>query len=297
MKLYGTPVYVKHELIHNEYVLKELCKKGVVFIEDINDIPNGSVLIFSAHGVSKKVKEQAKNKNLIVFDATCPLVSKVHMEVARAFRKKMEVILIGHAGHPEVEGIIGQYVDFNLYSTKKIYLIESQRDAWLVPITQPDYLYYVTQTTLSVDDTADIIQILYKRFPKIQGPKKSDICYATFNRQNVLKKIILSVELIFVIGSKNSSNSNRLLELAQKNGKPAYLINTVNDIQIKWLQGISSIGITSGASTPEVLVKKILKNLCMMIPDHVSVKEIYGKKETVFFDIPKTLISSISNNI
>ncbi|AAZ40764.1 1-hydroxy-2-methyl-2-(E)-butenyl 4-diphosphate reductase, 4Fe-4S protein [Candidatus Blochmanniella pennsylvanica str. BPEN] len=285
IQVYGTPIYVRHELVHNDYVVTQLSKKGVIFIERLNEVPNGSVLIFSAHGVSKKIQEQSKIKNLIIIDATCPLVTKVHKEVSRANRNDMEVILIGHSGHPEVEGTMGQYISVN--SRQKIYLVESQADAWSVQVNQPNHLFFVTQTTLSIDDTAEIIAILNKRFPNIMGPRKNDICYATFNRQNALKNLAPMVEMIFVVGSITSSNSVRLMELGRRIGKITYLISHANDIQKNWLRGVNNIGITAGASAPDILVLQVIEKLRVLSTDHVVVEEMIGEEENIFFDTPK----------
>jgi len=276
---------VRHELVHNDYVVTQLSKKGVIFIERLNEVPNGSVLIFSAHGVSKKIREQSKIKNLIIIDATCPLVTKVHKEVSRANRNDMEVILIGHSGHPEVEGTMGQYISVN--SRQKIYLVESQADAWSIQVNHPNHLFFVTQTTLSIDDTAEIIAILNKRFPNIMGPRKNDICYATFNRQNALKNLALMVEMIFVVGSITSSNSVRLMELGRRIGKITYLISHANDIQKNWLRGVNNIGITAGASAPDILVLQVIEKLRVLSTDHVVVEEMIGEEENIFFDTPK----------
>lgn len=285
IQVYGTPIYVKHELVHNSYVINQLSKKGIIFIEKINEVPNGSVLIFSAHGVSKKIREEAKVKNLVILDATCPLVTKVHMEVSRANRNDMEVILIGHSGHPEVEGTMGQYISKN--SRRKIYLVQSQSDAWLLQVNYPNNLFLVTQTTLSIDDTAKIVTILHKRFPNILSAKKNDICYATFNRQNALKNLALAVEIIFVVGSRMSSNSMRLIELAHRIGKIAYLISHADDIQEDWLRGMNNIGITAGASAPDILVHQVLNKLRILSKDHFVVEEMIGDKENIVFGIPK----------
>lgn len=285
IQVYGTPIYVKHELVHNDYVVNRLSKKGIVFIEQINDVPNGAVLIFSAHGVSKKIRKEAKIKNLVILDATCPLVTKVHMEVARANRNDMEVILIGHAGHPEVEGTMGQYISNN--SGRKIYLVESRSDAWFLKVNYPNNLFLVTQTTLSIDDTAEIVTILHKRFPNILSPRKNDICYATFNRQNALKNLALTVDIIFVVGSRMSSNSMRLIELAHRIGKIVYLISHANDIQKDWLRGMNNVGITAGASAPDILVYQVLDKLRTLSKDHLVVEEMIGQEENMFFSIPK----------
>ncbi|WP_044026158.1 4-hydroxy-3-methylbut-2-enyl diphosphate reductase [Candidatus Blochmanniella vafra] len=288
ISIYGIPIYVKHELVHNDYVIKELLNLGVVFVEDLDDVPNGSVLIFSAHGVSRAVKKQSKDKELIVLDATCPLVSKVHMKVLRASKKEMEIILIGHAGHPEVSGIIGQYEYIN-NTDRSIYLVQSKKDAWSIKVNYPDNLSYVTQTTLSIDDTVEIIEILKRRFPRILAPKKNDICYATSNRQVALKKLALLTEVILIVGSKQSSNSNRLLELAYKIGKPAYLISDASYIQVDWICNVNTIGITAGASTPEILVEQVIDRLRMISLCDVVVEHMIGKQENMFFDIPQRL--------
>lgn len=294
IKIYGIPIYVRHELVHNDYVINSLSKKGVIFVNTVDEVPNGSILVFSAHGVSKKIKEQAKIKNLIVFDATCPLVTKVHLEVFRASLNEMEVILIGHSGHPEVEGIIGQYV-VGLYH--RIYIVESESDAWSIQVHCPDNLFFVTQTTLSVDDTSKIISILRQRFPNIIGPKKSDICYATFNRQNALKKLAEMVDIILVIGSHTSSNANRLFELACRIAKKcAYLINYASDIQKNWLYAINSIGITAGASVPDILISDIIDKLYTFNIDSLTITEMSEQKENVFFNVPESLIKIKNKN-
>lgn len=288
IKIYGTPIYVRHELVHNDYVVNQFLEKGVIFINAINEVPNGSVLIFSAHGVSNKIREQAKIRDLIVFDATCPLVSKVHLEVRRASRDNMEVILIGHSGHPEVEGTLGQYTNIKL--NRRIYLVESEIDAWCVQVNCPDNLFFVTQTTLSIDDTSKIIAILHRRFPNIVGPRKNDICYATFNRQNALKKLVLVTDVILVIGSNTSSNSMRLIELAGHLKKCAYLINDADDIQKNWLYNVYNIGITAGASVPDILISKVIDKLHAFNIGLFTVTEMSEKKENIFFDVPKNLM-------
>lgn len=299
IQIYETPIYVKHELVHNDYVIRQLSNKGVVFIEDLNDIPDGSVLVFSAHGVSKKIKEQAKNKKLIIFDATCPLVSRVHTKVSRASYSKMEVILIGFSGHPEIEGTIGQYNHYidDVRENSGIYLVESREDAFLLKVKNPDNLLLVTQTTLSVDDTEEIIKILKQRFPKILIPRTNDICYATFNRQSALKKLALEVDIIFIIGSRSSSNSNRLLELACSYGKPAYLVNFPEDIQLNWVFNVNKIGITAGASTPDILIDKVLEKLRVMSKNNCVIEELIGNQEEIFFNIPSILMNTNSKKI
>lgn len=289
IKIYSAPIYVRHELVHNDYIVHQLLQKGVIFVNTVNEVPNGSVLIFSAHGVSKKVKEEAKIKNIIIFDATCPLVAKVHAEVAYASRNNMEVILIGYVGHPEVEGTVGHYTNSNL--DKGIYIITSESDAWSVQVNYPDNLCFVTQTTLSIDDTLTIISILRKRFPNIIGPRKNDICYATFNRQNALKRLALVTDIIFVIGSSTSSNSKRLIELAHRVTKCAYLINNADEIKETWLYGKRNIGITAGASAPDILISKVIQKLYTFSTNNFSIVEMSGETEGIFFDIPKNLMN------
>lgn len=258
LELYGAPIYVRHEVVHNRYVVDSLRERGAVFIEEIAEVPDGSILIFSAHGVSQAVRAEAKARDLtMLFDATCPLVTKVHMEVARASRRGTEAILIGHAGHPEVEGTMGQY------SNPKggMYLVESPEDVWKLQVKDENNLCFMTQTTLSVDDTSDVIDALRQRFPSIIGPRKDDICYATTNRQEAVRNLAGDADVVLVVGSKNSSNSNRLAELAQRVGKPAYLIDSAADIQEGWLSEARNIGVTAGASAPDVLVQEVISRL------------------------------------
>lgn len=255
---FGAPIYVRHEVVHNKHVVNELKEKGAVFVNTLSEVPNNSYLIFSAHGVSLDVRETAKQKNLQVFDATCPLVTKVHLQVARFARQNTDVILIGHAGHPEVEGTIGQYKTSN---QGNIYLVETLNDAKKIKVNNPENLAYVTQTTLSVDDTKEITKVLTQRFNNIDSPKKEDICYATQNRQNAIKKLSEICDLILVVGSPNSSNSNRLAELAQKLGINSYLIEDANEIKPEWFNKIKSVGIASGASAPEKLVSELITTL------------------------------------
>lgn len=257
IELFGAPIYVKHEVVHNKFVVDDLKSKGAIFIEDLADVPDGSTLIYSAHGVSKAVKNEAESRGFKVFDATCPLVTKVHMEVVRKSKKGEEGILIGHKGHPEVEGTMGQYGN----AEGGMYLIEDFDDIDALTVKNPEKLFYVSQTTLSVDETRDLIERLKEKFPKIQGPRKDDICYATQNRQDAVKSLSESSSLILVVGSQNSSNSNRLKELAEKEGSKAYLIDNATEIKNEWLQGIDSVGVTAGASAPEVLVTEVLDKL------------------------------------
>lgn len=283
IELFGEPIYVRHEVVHNRYVVNGLKEMGAIFIEDLDEVPENSTLIFSAHGVSKAIRNQAKQRGLKIFDATCPLVTKVHMEVARASNRGEEVILIGHAGHIEVEGTMGQYSNPN----GGIYLIESVDDVAKLNVKNEDFLCFTTQTTLSVDDTTDVIQALYQRFPNIRGPRKNDICYATTNRQMAVRELAHQADVILVVGSKNSSNSNRLAELAQREGTPAYLIDFSADIQASWLQNAKVVGVTAGASAPEILVNEVVEHLNTM--GCHSLVEMAGISEDVFFEIPKEL--------
>ena len=257
IELFGAPIYVKHEVVHNKFVVDDLKQKGAIFIEDLADVPAGSTLIYSAHGVSQAVKNEAKSRGFRVFDATCPLVTKVHMEVVRKSKNGEEGILIGHKGHPEVEGTMGQYSN----AEAGMYLVEDAEDIEALTVKNPKKLFYVSQTTLSVDETRELIAQLKAKFPYIQGPKKDDICYATQNRQDAVKTLSKRSSLILVVGSQNSSNSNRLKELAEKEGSRAYLIDNAAEIQDEWLQGIDSVGVTAGASAPEILVHQVLDKL------------------------------------
>ncbi|WP_246562455.1 4-hydroxy-3-methylbut-2-enyl diphosphate reductase [Rickettsiella endosymbiont of Dermanyssus gallinae] len=286
LSLFGQPIYVRHEVVHNKTVVSELQQQGVIFVEDVLEIPSGSTAIFSAHGVSQSVKERARERGLRVFDATCPLVTKVHMEVARYSRLGQECILIGHAGHPEVEGTLGHYDN----PAGGIYLIENIKDIDSLRIKNPQSLAYVTQTTLSVYDTQAIIQVLCERFPQISAPKKEDICYATQNRQQAVEALADQCDVVLVLGSANSSNSNRLRELVQRLGKPAYLIDSAQDIVSEWLIGKFSIGITAGASAPEVLVQDVIKYL-KSLPNWQTclVSELNGQVENISFALPREL--------
>jgi len=249
---YGTPVYVRHEVVHNRYVVGQLRDKGVVFVEELSEVPSGSIVIFSAHGVSEEVQREAEQSNLIVFDATCPLVTKVHSEVVRYGRDGRTVILVGHSGHPEVEGTLGQ-------ATGKIHLVESVADAEVLTVDASEKLAYVTQTTLSVDDTTAIVDVLKRRFPGIEGPRRDDICYATQNRQNAVKKLARECDVVIVVGSVNSSNSNRLREIAERCGAKAYLIDSAKDIRPDWFDSNTRVGVTAGASAPEILVSEVVE--------------------------------------
>ncbi|ARA74950.1 4-hydroxy-3-methylbut-2-enyl diphosphate reductase [Pectobacterium brasiliense] len=283
LELFGTPIYVRHEVVHNRYVVNGLRERGAIFIEQIEDVPDGAILIFSAHGVSQAVRNEAKNRDLTVFDATCPLVTKVHMEVARASKKGVEAILIGHAGHPEVEGTMGQYSN----ADGGMYLVESPEDVWQLQVKDESNLCFMTQTTLSVDDTYAVIDALRERFPHIVGPRKDDICYATTNRQEAVRHLSDKADVVFVVGSKNSSNSNRLAELAQRAGKAAYLIDSAEDIQESWLAGASHVGVTAGASAPDILVQQVIQRL-KELGGKVAV-EMQGREENIVFEVPKEL--------
>ncbi|CNK45742.1 4-hydroxy-3-methylbut-2-enyl diphosphate reductase [Yersinia enterocolitica] len=284
IEMYGAPIYVRHEVVHNRYVVDSLRERGAIFIEDIAEVPDGSILIFSAHGVSQAVRAEARARELtMLFDATCPLVTKVHMEVARASRKGKEAILIGHAGHPEVEGTMGQYNN----PKGGMYLVESPDDVWKLNVKDENNLCFMTQTTLSVDDTSAVIDALHRRFPKIVGPRKDDICYATTNRQEAVRNLANDADVVLVVGSKNSSNSNRLAELAQRMGKPAYLIDSAADIQESWLQNAQCIGVTAGASAPDILVQQVIARL-QELGAGGSV-ELRGREESIVFEVPKEL--------
>ncbi|MBI0095405.1 4-hydroxy-3-methylbut-2-enyl diphosphate reductase [Gilliamella apicola] len=283
IELFGAPVYVRHEVVHNRYVVNRLKQLGAIFIEDISEVPDNTILIFSAHGVSKAVREEAKQRKLRIFDATCPLVTKVHMEVARSSYRGEEVILIGHAGHIEVDGTMGQYNN----PQGGIYLIESTEDVNKLKIKDENHLCFTTQTTLSVDDTAEIIAALKQRFPNIRSPRKNDICYATTNRQQAVKQLSSRADIVLVVGSKNSSNSNRLAELARRNSKNAYLIDYASDIQQEWLVNARTIGVTAGASAPDILVQQVIEHLKGL--GCTSLIETDGILENITFEIPKEL--------
>ena len=283
IQLFGAPIYVRHEVVHNRHVVNDLRQKGAIFVDELDQVPDDCYVIFSAHGVSKAVKREAKRRGLNVFDATCPLVTKVHMEVSRYSRKGIETVLIGHKGHPEVEGTMGQY-DRSLGGD--IYLVESSDDVSKLKIRNPQEVRYVTQTTLSKDDTAVIIESLYQYYPRIQGPKKDDICYATQNRQDAVKQLAEQCDLILVVGSKNSSNSNRLREIAENKGIEGFLINDVDDIRIDWLNDKTCIGVTAGASAPELLVQNVVE---FLRDNGVSKVSSLGFSEDVEFPLPKAL--------
>jgi 4-hydroxy-3-methylbut-2-enyl diphosphate reductase len=282
----GAPIYVRHEVVHNRFVVENLKQRGAIFVDELSDIPDGNTVIFSAHGVSKAVQEEAANRDLKVFDATCPLVTKVHLEVARHCKNAFEVILIGHKGHPEVEGTMGQYRKLNP-EAGGIYLVEDTEDVQQLELNDPDKVAFVTQTTLSMDDTSKVIDALREKFPNIIGPKKNDICYATQNRQDAVKNLADQCDLVLVVGSVNSSNSNRLKELAEQHGTTAFLIDGVEDIQPEWINGVEKIGVTAGASAPEVLVQEVISFLKNQTSGEVI--EEQGKLENIVFSLPKGL--------
>ncbi len=277
---YGAPIYVRHEVVHNRFVVEDLTAKGAVFVEELDEVPAGSTVVFSAHGVPKAVRAEADARGLTVFDATCPLVTKVHSEVEKMREQGREIVMIGHAGHPEVEGTMGQ-------CDGGIYLVESVGDVDGLTVANPDALSYVTQTTLSVDDAAAIVAALARRFPRITGPKKNDICYATQNRQDAVKLMARQADVVIVVGSPNSSNSNRLREVAANRGIPAYMIDRADELRPEWLAGKACVGVTAGASAPEVLVKEVLARLAELGAG--SVRELEGAAERVVFPLPRGL--------
>ena len=279
---HGPPIYVRHEVVHNKFVVNNLKNKGAIFVDEISQVPVGNVVIYSAHGVSQAVRQEANDISAVIYDATCPLVTKVHKEVIRRQKNNHQVILIGHAGHPEVEGTLGQSSESN-----KVTLIESVDDIKDLNLSKDKDISYTTQTTLSVDDTIEIIDALQNKFPNIQSPKKSDICYATQNRQDSVKEVVKQAEILIVIGSKNSSNSNRLKEIADNQGKPAYLIDGSDDIEDQWLNDVASVGITAGASAPEILVQEVVSYL--MSNGGKEIIEVDGALESVKFPVPSSL--------
>ena len=283
LEKYGAPIYVHHEVVHNKYVIKELNKKGVIFVDDLKEIPQSSHVIFSAHGVSKLVKKESENLNLISIDATCPLVTKVHREVNKLSDDEYTIVMIGHQGHPEVEGTMGQ-IEKNSPKSQ-IYLVQNINDVQKLNIPKSHKISYVSQTTLSIDDTKKIIDALKQKYPSIKGPKSDDICYATQNRQEAVKKMLSNHDLIFVIGSKNSSNSNRLLEIVKEKKIDAILLDDIKEFQPKWLQNKKNIGITAGASAPEIIIKELIKEIKKI--KQISISEIAGIKENIVFKLPK----------
>ena len=286
LELFGAPIYVRHEVVHNRFVVDRLAGLGAIFVEELDDVPDNATVIFSAHGVSQSVRKAGRDRGLKVFDATCPLVTKVHLEVARHCKAGYDVVLIGHAGHPEVEGTLGQWYR-KPPRNNRIYLVESPEDVGSLEVTYPDELAYVTQTTLSVDDTQGVIAALQQKFPAIVGPKHDDICYATQNRQDAVKDLAGKTDLMLVVGSVNSSNSNRLRELAEKQGVPAYLIDGAEDIKPEWLIDRKRIGVTAGASAPESLVTGVIEQLGRQVS--ASVTNIEGVAENMVFALPKQL--------
>ena len=284
LEVFGAPVYVRHEVVHNRFVVDDLRARGAVFVEELHEVPDRRIVIFSAHGVSRAVRQEADKRGLKVFDATCPLVTKVHMEVTRYSAEGRECVLIGHAGHPEVEGTMGQYDDS---AGGAIYLVEDEAQVAALTVRDPEKLAYVTQTTLSMDDTARVIDALREHFPAIVGPRRDDICYATQNRQDAVKQLAAACDLVLVVGSPNSSNSNRLRELAQRTGARAYLLDRAEQIDPAWLDGVRRVGVTAGASAPEVLVRELVDRLHDLGADAVA--ELDGRLENVTFRMPREL--------
>jgi 4-hydroxy-3-methylbut-2-en-1-yl diphosphate reductase len=282
LKVHGAPIYVRHEIVHNKFVVEDLRGKGAVFVEDLAEVPPGSTLIFSAHGVSLAVREEAEARGLKVFDATCPLVTKVHVEVAKMREAGREVVMIGHAGHPEAEGTMGQ-------SDSGMYLVETEADVARLAVRQPQELSYVTQTTLSIDDAGRIVAALKRRFPAIRGPKKDDICYATQNRQDAVKFMAPKCDVVIVVGSPNSSNSNRLREVARNLGRESYLVDRADELRREWIEGKRTIGVTAGASAPEVLVQDVIRRLKSLGAGRV--RELEGITENVTFPLPKSILA------
>jgi len=284
LDVFGAPIYVRHEVVHNKFVVDNLRDRGAIFVDELHEVPDDVIVIFSAHGVSRAVREEAEQRGLKVFDATCPLVTKVHMEVLKYSQEGRECILIGHKGHPEVEGTMGQYDESQ---GGAIYLVEDVEQVASLQVNNPEHLSFVTQTTLSMDDTAAVIDALRARFPAIEGPRKDDICYATQNRQDAVKTLAEQTDLVLVVGSPNSSNSNRLRELAERKGCQAHLIDAAQDIQPQWLEGVKAIGITAGASAPEVLVQDVIARLCEL--GATTPIELDGRPENITFSLPREL--------
>ena len=282
LKIYGPPVYVRHEIVHNKRVVNNLSSKGAIFVKELDQIPEGAVTVFSAHGVSQKVEDTASVRNLPVLDATCPLVAKVHKEGQRYSKDGFEVILIGHEGHPEVEGTMGRI-------SGPVYLVSNTDDVKRLKVKNPDKLSYVSQTTLSVDDTRDVINALQERFPKIVGPDVKDICYATQNRQSAVRDLVKSVDLVLVVGARNSSNSNRLKDIGSESGVDTHLIETADDMSLSWFENVDSVGITSGASTPDELVKEVIDKISTFTS--IEIEKQPGKEENVVFKLPKELLN------
>ena len=289
LDLFGAPIYVRHEVVHNKFVVDGLRERGAVFVDELNEVPDGNTVIFSAHGVSQAVRQEAAARDLRVFDATCPLVTKVHLEVTRHCKAGDEVILIGHKGHPEVEGTMGQYQCDD--PGTGIHLVETPDDVQKLTVNNPAALSFVTQTTLSMDDTETVIDALREKFPAIKGPKKDDICYATQNRQDAVKRLSKDCEVVLVVGSPNSSNSNRLREIAEKEGRKGYLIDGPEDMKQAWFDGVTKVGVTAGASAPEILVKSVIYQLEDWGVNSVTTDG--GEPENVVFSLPKELISNL----
>jgi len=280
LALYGAPIYVRHEVVHNKFVVDDLRAKGAIFVEELSEVPAGSTVVFSAHGVSQAVRHEAEGRGFRVFDATCPLVTKVHVEVAKKRAQNLEIVMIGHQGHPEVEGTMGQ-------SRGGMYLVEGPEDVERLTVSDPENVAFVTQTTLSVDDARRTIDALRQRFPKITGPKRDDICYATQNRQDAVKALAREADVVLVVGSPNSSNSNRLREVAENQGVPAYMVDNADELQPEWVAGKALVGVTAGASAPEVLVRRVIERLIEL--GATGVREIEGAAEKVVFPLPKAL--------
>ena len=285
IELLGAPIYVRHEVVHNRFVVDDLKQRGAIFVEELDEVPDGATVIFSAHGVSKAVREEADRRGLRVFDATCPLVTKVHLEVSRHCRAGRDVVLIGHEGHPEVEGTMGQWLREG--ATGSIYLVEDEEDVARLVVSQPENLAYTTQTTLSVDDTQAVIGALREKFPLIQGPRNDDICYATQNRQDAVRELAAKCDLVLVVGSVNSSNSNRLRELAERQGVESYLIDGAHEIDPRWVEGRLNVGVTAGASAPDILVQGVIDRLRLL--GGATVTELSGEPESMVFALPKAL--------
>ena len=284
LECFNPPIYVRHEVVHNKFVVDDLRQRGAIFVDELDEVPDDNIVIFSAHGVSKAVQQEAARRGLKVFDATCPLVTKVHIEVTKYAREGIEAILIGHEGHPEVEGTMGQYDKKN---GGEIYLVEDEQDVLDLVVKNPDRLAFVTQTTLSIDDTAKVIDALRTKFPNIQGPRKDDICYATQNRQDAVRDLSNQCDVVLVVGSPNSSNSNRLRELAERMGKQAHLVDNADELQKTWFDGVEKVGVTAGASAPEILIKQVLQRLQDWggnVP-----QELEGREENITFSLPKEL--------
>lgn len=284
LEVFQPPIYVRHEVVHNKFVVEDLRERGAIFVEELDQVPDDNIVIFSAHGVSKAVRDEAERRGLKVFDATCPLVTKVHLEVVRYSNEGRECVLIGHAGHPEVEGTMGQYDERH---GGHIYLVENEADVATLQVTRPDRLAFVTQTTLSMDDTSRVIDALKTRFPAISGPRKDDICYATQNRQDAVKQLADACDVVLVVGSPNSSNSNRLRELSERMGTPAYLIDGAEDLKTEWFSECAVVGVTAGASAPEVLVQGVIE--CLRNWGAQMTEELEGRPENVTFSMPKEL--------